>query len=64
MPYWVVEEWNFHESSHSYSSCQVTWGFCNNYQNKPYLNPHLILSNRSKWICLPDGEIWTAHGGC
>jgi hypothetical protein len=25
MPSWVVEEWNGRESSHFYSSCQLTW---------------------------------------
>jgi hypothetical protein len=50
MPSWVVEKWNVHESNHSYSSCQATWGLCNNFQNKPCLAHHLILLDRSKCI--------------
>jgi hypothetical protein len=52
MPSWVVEEWNALESNHFYSSCQVDWDFSISFQNKPCLDPHLILSNRSMCIIL------------
>jgi hypothetical protein len=55
MPSWVVEEWNSHESSRSYSSCQVTWGFAMIFKIKPCLAPHLILSDLSKCICPHQG---------
>ena len=50
MPSRVVEEWNGLESSHPNSLCQVAWDFFINFQNKPCLAPHLILSDRSRCL--------------
>jgi hypothetical protein len=57
MPSWVVGEWNGHESNHFFSLCQVTWGFAISFRNKPFLAPHLILSDRSICICPHQGII-------
>jgi hypothetical protein len=50
MPSLAFEDWNGHKSNQFCSSCQVRRGFCNNFQNKPCLAPHFILSDRS--LCI------------